>query len=433
MNSSYFKTATGLLLLLGVLSACSGSKAIKPDQSVVPISSTYACPTVEDTTQLPEAPPVQLPPLPAVQVPLLTNTTDTTVAPPPKTYPLLKPVDWSAVEGWKEDKLSATWGAWLQGCSALINKSAWQNVCRQAQNMKKPSSHDIHSYFKRYFVAYSATNADGSDSGLITGYYQPILKGSRVFSSQYPYPIYRMPDDLITVELDGIYPELKYKRVRGRLVGNKLIPYYPRREIEMASSPLAGQELLFVADIIDLFFLHVQGSGVIHLDTGEKLHVGYANQNGLPYTSIGRILIDQGQLSLAESSMQGIKNWARANLGKLRDLLNQNPSYVFFRELPANLPGPLGALGVPILGEQVLAVDPRFVPLGAPVFLSTTEPNSHKPLRRLMLAQDTGGAIKGSVRADFYWGTGALAGDKAGKMKQQGKMWVLLPKDFVTQ
>ncbi len=188
---------------------------------------------------------------------------------------------------------------------------------------------------------------------------------------------------------------------------------------------------MYIDDIIDVFFLQIQGSGLVQLDTGEQIHVGYADQNGHTYNSIGRLLIERGELTLAQASMQGIKNWARNNLDKLRDLLNQNPSYVFFRELPAGLPGPLGALGVPILAERSVAVDPKFVPLGAPVFLSTTEPNTSKPLKRLMMAQDTGGAIKGGVRADFFWGAGANAGAKAGAMKQTGKIWVFLPKGFV--
>src|SRR5690606_20396836 len=147
--------------------------------------------------------------------------------------------------------------------------------------------------------------------------------------------------------------------------------------------------------------------------------------------SIGRVLIEQGELSRDKASMQGIKDWARNNPHKLRELLYSNPSYVFFRELPAGLPGPLGALGVPITSERSVAVDPRHIPLGAPVFLATTYPNSSKPLNRLMMAQDTGGAIKGGVRADFFWGAGNQAGKKAGAMKQQGRIWVLLPKGFL--
>jgi membrane-bound lytic murein transglycosylase A len=299
-----------------------------------------------------------------------------------------------------------------------------------ADGLNNPKKSEILDYFKNNFAVYRATNLDGSNTGLITGYYEPVIKGSRVKNDKYRYPMYSRPDDLITVELASLYPELANKRVRGRVVGTKLIPYYNRAEIESDTSPLQGRELLWVDDIIDLFFLQIQGSGMVHFDNGEKMHIGYADQNGQAYQSIGRLLIDKGELTADKASMQGIKDWARNNPGKLRELLNANPSYVFFRELPPGLPGPIGALGSPILAERAVAIDPKFIPLGAPVFLATTLPNSNKALNRLMMAQDTGGAIKGGVRADFFWGAGAEAGKAAGSMKQQGKIWVLLPKDF---
>lgn len=351
-------------------------------------------------------------------------------------YGLLKLATWEDIDGFNQDSLSQSWPAWLQSCAVLVNKAAWKAACGAAiqlnnQSESKPSLASIENYFKQYFLVYKTTNIDGTDNGLITGYYEPLLKGSRIKTAKYAYPLYQQPHDLITVELGGIFPELKYKRVRGRLVGNKLLPYYNRAEIELDASPIKGREFMFIDDIIDVFFLQIQGSGLVQLDNGEQVHVGYADQNGQTYNSIGRLLIERGELTASNASMQGIKNWARSNPSKLRELLNNNPSYVFFRELPAGLLGPLGALGVPILAEHSLAVDPKFVPLGAPVFLSTTEPNSTKPLKRFMMAQDTGGAIKGGVRADFFWGAGVEAGAKAGAMKQAGRIWVLLPKEFV--
>ncbi|MGB7816712.1 MAG: murein transglycosylase A [Methylotenera sp.] len=345
-------------------------------------------------------------------------------------YALLKPAIWSDLDGFAEDDLSAAWLAWLKSCSTLMNKPQWQTVCAAANGLKQPNKQEIQAYFIQYFNTYSANNQDGTNTGMITGYYQPILKGSRTKSSQYQYPLYRQPSDLITVELGDVYPELKNKRVRGKLVGNKLVPYMTRAEIEATPSPMSGTEVMWINDIIDAFFLQIQGSGLVQLDNGEQVHLGYADQNGHPYNSIGRLLVERGELTLDQASMQGIKNWARSNLVKLRDLLNSNPSYVFFRELPANLPGPIGALGVPITAERSVAIDPKFVPLGAPIFLSTTQPNSTGPLKRMMVAQDTGGAIKGGVRADFFWGAGNEAGKQAGAMKQTGKIWVLLPKDF---
>ncbi len=350
-------------------------------------------------------------------------------------YALLKPVNWGDINGFVEDDLVPTWPAWLQSCSTLINKPQWQAACNAAKTLNKPDKQAVQTYFTQYFNVYSATNQDGTDTGLITGYYEPLLKGSRTKSSQYPHPLYKQPADLISVELSEVYPELKNKRVRGKLISdkegrNKLVPYLTRADIEADSAPLAGNELVWIDDIIDVFFLQVQGSGLVKLDSGENVHVGYADQNGQTYNSIGRTLVERGELTLDQASMQGIKNWARNNLNKLRDLLNSNPSYVFFRELPAGLPGPLGALGVPITTERSVAIDPKYIPLGAPIFLSTTQPNSTNPLKRLMVAQDTGGAIKGGVRADFFWGAGNEAGKQAGAMKQLGKIWVLLPKDF---
>jgi membrane-bound lytic murein transglycosylase A len=181
---------------------------------------------------------------------------------------------------------------------------------------------------------------------------------------------------------------------------------------------------------VELFFLHVQGSGRIQLPDGGIVRVGYADHNGHPYRSIGRALVDRGELPLSKASMQGIKAWARDNPEKLPALLAENPGFVFFRELTGDASGPLGSLNVPLTPRRSIAVDPASVPLGAPVYLATTWPNTTTPLNRLMMAQDTGSAIKGGVRADFFWGFGDDAGKLAGRMKQAGSMWVLLPKDY---
>jgi membrane-bound lytic murein transglycosylase A len=346
-------------------------------------------------------------------------------------YGLLKNASWQDLDKViDKDELPKAWSAWQLGCSGLKAKPQWQSVCTTTEQMGQPSKSQILDFFKTNFNVFIATNTDGTDTGLITGYYQPILHGSRNKNDKFRYPLYTRPDDLITVELASIFPELANKRVRGRVVGTKLIPYYSRAEIDDDNSPLQGKELYWTDDPVELFFLQIQGSGIMHLDSGEKIPVGYADQNGQAYQSIGRLLIDKGELTADKASMQGIKDWARKNPGRLRELLNNNPSYVFFKELPNGLPGPIGALGVPILAERVLAIDPKFIPLGAPVVLSTTQPNSNKPLQRLMMAQDTGGAIKGGVRADLFWGAGNEAGRNAGGMKQKGKMWVLLPKEF---
>ncbi len=416
-----------VLPLLVLLTTSCGKQNFKPvivKPQVATQTTTCDCansnlnkPADNSPVQLPESKPT--PDSKPIDVPKIAD------------YSLLKPAKWEEIDGLNQDNLTQAWPAWLQGCSTLINKPAWKSACSAASSIKSTSNYAINVYYKKYFTPYLANNADGTETGLITGYYEPLLNGSRHQSAQTPYPLYSLPSDLVTVELADIYPDLKFKRVRGKLVGNKVLPYYTRAEIEAVPSPLQGHELVWIDDIIDVFFLQIQGSGLVQLDNGEQVHVGYADQNGYTYNSIGRLLVERGELTLDQASMQGIKNWARNNLDKLRELLNSNPSYVFFRELPVNLPGPIGALGVPIIAQRVVAIDPKYIPLGAPVFLSTTQPNSTATLKRLMMAQDTGGAIKGGVRADFYWGAGNEAGKQAGAMKQKGKMWVLLPKEFV--
>jgi len=219
--------------------------------------------------------------------------------------------------------------------------------------------------------------------------------------------------------------------LRGRLVGHKVVPYYSRAEVARFSDKFAGKAILYAEDAVELFFLQVQGSGRVQMPDGSVVRLAYADTNGHPYQSIGRWLADKGELRLDQASMEGIKSWARANPGRLQEMLNANPSYIFFREVPNSAGGPVGAIGQPLTEGRSMAVDPRSIPLGAPVFLATTHPNSAQPLRRLMLAQDTGSAIKGGVRGDFYWGFGAEAGALAGRMRQKGEMWVLWPRDQV--
>ena len=275
-------------------------------------------------------------------------------------------------------------------------------------------------------------NGDGSTQGMMTGYYEPLLRASRVKRGAFQTPLYGAPDDLLTIDLGDLHPELKGQRVRGRLEGKRVVPYASREDIASGKAKFTGKPLFFVEDPIEAFFLEVQGSGRLALDDGTAARVNYADQNGHPYRSIGRWLVEKGEMKLEQASMQSIKEWAQRNPLRLNELLNVNPSVVFYREIritPENLnDGPLGALGVPLTEGRSLAVDRNSVPLGAPVFLSTTYPLSNHPLNRLMVAQDVGGAIRGGVRGDYYWGSGAAAGAQAGRMRQQGQMWVLLPR-----
>jgi membrane-bound lytic murein transglycosylase A len=327
--------------------------------------------------------------------------------------------------------VSEAWSAFVASCGALANREGWREACGAASRTANTSAEATRRFFERYFKPWQVVGGDGAEDGLITGYYEPLLRGSRKPTSRYRYPLYGVPDDLVVIELGEAYPELK-GILRGRLEGRRVVPYYDRAQIESAPPALRGKELVWVDDAIDLFFLQIQGSGRIVLDSGETIRVGYAEHNGYPYRSIGRVLVDRGDLTLDQASMQGIKAWARERPGELSALLNSNARYVFFREIPASGAGPPGSLGVALTPRRSVAVDARYVPLGAPVFLSTTWPNSTRPLNRLTLAQDTGGAIRGAVRADFFWGYGDAATREAGRMKQRLRMWVLLPNGYAT-
>ncbi len=339
----------------------------------------------------------------------------------------------AALPDWADDNPSDALSAFIQGCAILNTQTAWQDVCTTAPLATK-NEKTARQFFETRFTPYRVVNADNSENGLVTGYYEPLLRGSRKKTAQYPYPIYAVPQDLLTVDMAEMYPDLKFKRLRGRIVstqtGSKVVPYFDRAEIESERQPLRGLEIVYVDDAVELFFLQIQGSGQVQLEDGSKVRVGYADQNGHAFRSLGGALIRRGEIKAERASMQGIKEWARRNPKKLTAFMNLNPSYIFFKELPNAESGPIGTLGVPLTSERSIAVDQRVVPLGVPVFLATTFPSTKQSLNRLMVAQDTGGAINGGVRADFYWGFGDAAGAQAGKMKQQGKMWVLLPRGY---
>jgi len=343
---------------------------------------------------------------------------------------MLEQAGWEQLPGWRKDDLTSAFDAFLASCTVLERQRKWRQVCVIANRTRNPSGDAARLFFESNFTPYRVLDPDGSREGLVTGYYEPLLHGSRKPSKRYRYPIYGVPDDLLVVDLNALYPELKGMHLRGRLEGKRVVPYFDRAEIEEGKAAVRGKEIVWVDDPIDLFFLQVQGSGRVILDDGQTVRLGFADQNGYPYRSIGRWLVDQGELPLEKASMQGIKDWARRNPARLSELLNRNARYVFFRELPADQSGPIGTLGIPLTARLSVAVDPRYVPLGAPVFLATTWPASSRPLDRLMMAQDSGGAIRGAIRADYFWGFGDEAAHQAGRMKQPLRMWLLLPKEF---
>jgi len=348
------------------------------------------------------------------------------VTPPAPREARFEAVPIAALPGWREATLAPSLQAFVRGCGRLGPSHALRRACDAAVAVPTQDENAARAFFEAEFSVYSIIAPDGASEGLVTGYYEPILDGSRTRSATHQHPVYGVPDDLVTVELASQYPELRGMRLRGRLDGRRLVPYWSRAEIDGGNSRFSAPVLAWLQDPVELFFLQIQGSGQIQLASGERMRVGYADQNGHPYRSLGRHLVARGELKLEQASMQGIRAWALANPAKLQEALNVNASYVFFRELAAQ-GDPLGALGAPLSAGYSIAVDSRFVPLGAPVYLATTMPLSAQPLQRLMAAQDTGGAIRGAVRADFFWGSGDEAGALAGRMRQQGRMWLLWP------
>lgn len=380
----------------------------------------------------PNAPikPANCPPCPSCKVCEVCPTTAPPTAPPAKP---LQASRWEEVQNWPGEEPGAAWKPFLESCKHLQKQAIWQETCAAAlalpaEEVSNPAR--IKAFFETWLRPWQVVNPDDSREGLITGYYEPLLQGDRHRVGAARHPLYAPPDDMLTLDFGDLYPELKHMRLRGRVEGKKILPYWSRAELAERKAQMKDKVLLWVNDPIEGFFLEVQGSGRVQLPDGSLVRLGYADQNGQPYHSIGRWLIDQGELKPGEVSMEGIKAWAKAHPERLEELLDANPSFVFFRILPRSDGGPLGALGLPLTAGRSVAVDPRILPLGAPVFLATTRPNDTKPLERLMLAQDTGGAIRGAVRADFFWGFGPEAGALAGRMKQKGRMWLLLPAGY---
>jgi membrane-bound lytic murein transglycosylase A len=340
------------------------------------------------------------------------------------------PVEWSSLQSWGSDNQSDVWEGFLKSCQKLSHEQ-WREVCHLAQNSGDLSDAEVREFFESNFEVRPVYAEDGVTEGLITGYYEPLLKGSWERSEAFRYPLYGVPKDLLIVDLGGIYPQLKNMRLRGKLDGNKVVPYYDRAQLDRDQDLLQGTEILWVDSLVDVFFLHVQGSGRIQLNDGSTVAVGYAGQNGHPYQSIGKVLIEMGELEKEEVTLFSIRDWLWSNPTRLNEVLSKNPSYIFFELRDGQADGPVGSLNVALTPRRSIAVDRSVIPLGAPVWLQTTLPDEQQsPLNKLMLAQDTGGAIRGHVRADVFWGRGDEAEKMAGLMKQQGKLFVLLPRGY---
>jgi membrane-bound lytic murein transglycosylase A len=361
----------------------------------------------------------------------------------------LAPARFADLPGWRQDRLAAALPAFLRSCERLTalpddtplggagfagKVADWRPACAAAAKMaaKVPAGNSAaaRAFFERWFRPAAVTRG-GDPLGLFTGYYEPLLHGSRKRGARYTVPLYMRPPELVMVDLGKFRDSLQGQRIAGKVVNGNLLPYPDRAAIDKGA--LAGRklELVWVDDPVDAFFLAVQGSGRIELVEGGELRVGYAAQNGHPYFAIGKDLIERGALRPEEVSLQSIRRWLAAHPKEAAAVLHRNPSYVFFQKIQGE--GPLGAQGVVLTPGRSLAVDLAQIPLGVPLWLSAGMPGPHegdpdRKLRRLLIAQDTGGAIQGPVRGDVFWGHSPEAAEIAGRMKHRGRLWVLLPK-----
>ena len=410
----------GALLVVSMLAACSAPSSPAPVQPTLPPAR---CPDVPVA-----APTATEPPKPTA---------------PPEEKLVLERVQFSELPGWADDAVEEAIPPLLRSCSKLLASADdapvgrtevgglvvdWRRACKRASELAKGDRAAARALFETEFVPLLAKNND-EPNGKFTGYYETALRGSKRRHGNYQTPLYRPPHDLVTVELSKFISDGKGRQLVGRLVRDHLEPYDTRAQIVGGSLAKKNLELIWVDDPIDAFFVQIQGSGKVTLDTGGEIRIGFAGKNGRPYTAIGRVLVEQGILTKQTASMQGIREYLLAHPECADEVMNANESYVFFDINRGD--GPMGTQGVALVAGRSLAVDRELIPLSAPIWLDTTAPiagkDSEQPLRRLVIAQDTGGAIRGPVRGDVFWGGDASATEIAGRMNSRGRYFVLLP------
>ncbi|CDZ79111.1 Membrane-bound lytic murein transglycosylase A precursor [Legionella massiliensis] len=369
------------------------------------------------------------------------------VEPQPTIY--LKQRTFNELPGWDNAKVKKSLLAFQVSCKTFIRQDPeefvgseyidlkakdWQPACHEALAIHPISEKSARKFFQQWFTPVEFNDKEPV-RGLFTGYYMAFLHGSKTKTKEFNVPIYGLPSNLISINLELFDPSLKNRRFIGRVAGGQVVPYYTRAEINKGAIAKKAEVLVWVNSHVDRLFLEIQGSGTVELEDGSRIYVGYAGQNGAPYTAIAKVLIDKGVMTRDNASMQHIKSYLEAHPEEMDKVLNQNKSFVFFRELKED--AALGAQGVALTPGYSLAVDRKWIPLGAPLWLKTTRPGIKDPddaqeLQRLMIAQDTGGAIRGLVRGDVYWGSGDRATYIAGHMKNKGHYWLLLPRHRVT-
>ncbi|MGP2657460.1 murein transglycosylase A [Malaciobacter sp. WC5094] len=330
--------------------------------------------------------------------------------------PTLKKSTYDYMHGFFDDDLDEALIVFKKACEKASKNHIFENVCENSLYYENGEE-----FFTKYFTPRILVSNKG-DLGLITGYYEPLLYGSLKKTQRYKYPIYKTPKDLVTLKDKQKYMNFKRFKYKAKVKDGLLYPYDSREQIEKREDL---EPIVYVDNKVDLFFLHIQGSGRVQLENGEIINIGYANQNGRKYVAIGKTMLEKGYLEKENISLQTIKKFLDENPNKIDEILNTNPSYIFFTK---NEQTATGSLGVPLLAKRNIAVDRRHIPLGMPVFIQTKNPKTKEPINKLVVAADTGGAIKGEVRADFFFGYGNNAEELAGLMKEKGRLFILVPK-----
>ncbi len=339
----------------------------------------------------------------------------------------LIPVSFTEIEGWAQDDHAAAFAALRRSCR---KRPTSNQACPDALDLgEKVDRKTARRFFETHYLPH---RVEEEQPGLVTAYYEPEVKGSRVRDDAFQVPVYKRPDDLVQVTPDELRAFYNAGFSVGRRKGDELVPYYTRAEIDEGALAGKGLELLYLDDAVELFFMQIQGSGRVRFPDGSWTRIGYAGKNGHSYTSIGKLLAERGEKPPGGLTMEGLKGWLRADPTRGKALMHANKSYIFFRELPAAelADGPVGAQGVALTPGRSLAVDASYHKLGTPVFVAAADAPTPdgKPFQRLMIAQDVGSAIRGQERGDIFWGSGAEAGAIAGVTKTQARFYVLLPK-----